>query len=172
MNRLILPHEFRKGGARRQYPTRGCRLNFSKGAEHQGHGRVVPAIAHPPYPPNCAVNRGRYVLRVVLIFLFSQERDPHPHARHVPRSKVRDSRHARSSSAEAACSARGPCRASIFAASDSISARGMRRGRMMPCRNAHSSAPQIGLVAAPRTIHSNACLTVSIRAGTKYLFLR
>src|SRR6187455_3238536 len=56
MNRLILPHDFRKGGARRQYPPRGCRLNFSPGMEREGRGRVVPAAAHPPYPPNCAVS--------------------------------------------------------------------------------------------------------------------
>jgi hypothetical protein len=165
MNRLICPHDFRKGGARRQLRTAGLPPNFLQDAERNYHRRVDPATAHPPLPPEL---RGqsrtmRFSRRPHFFADVSRRSIRLRTRRHFPCSKGFELRHARCSSLKATSSALPPCRASISAASESISARGIRRGRTVPSQSTQRSTPQNGLVIAPMTIHPSACLRVSMR---------
>jgi hypothetical protein len=164
MNRPILPRPFRKGGAGRQFPQGTAALIFRKARNATGPRALFRRPRTPLTPELRGQFRGRCDAASSSFFAAVSRRSIRVRTRrHFLCSKGREERHACSSSRKATSSALRPWRAIIVAASASISARGMRRGRMLPSQDTHRSAPQIGLVAAPMAIHINACLTVSMR---------
>ena len=174
MNRLILPRQFRKGGTRRQFPTGTAALIFRKARNATGPRALFRRPRTPLTPELRGQFRGRRDAASSSFFADVSRRSIRFRTRrHFPCSKGRELRHACSSSAEATSSALRSCRATIVAASASISARGMRRGRMLPCHSTHRSAPQIGLAAVAMPTQITASLAVSIlHPAEEYLFLR